>query len=35
MSEYGHNLEFNNEGLATCPESGDTYRLENDAVVKL
>ncbi len=27
MSEYGHRLEFNSEGLAVCPESGEKYRL--------
>lgn len=35
MSEYGHNLAFNNEGLAVCPESGVSYKLENDFVTKL
>lgn len=35
MSEYGHRLEFNAEGTATCPESGDTYILENKTVRKL
>ena len=27
MSAYGHRLEFNENGLATCPESGETYEL--------
>lgn len=27
MSEYGHKLNFNNNGLATCPESGQEYQL--------
>lgn len=35
MSEFGHRLEFNEEGLATCPESNDSYRLENGRVIKL
>jgi UDP-2-acetamido-3-amino-2,3-dideoxy-glucuronate N-acetyltransferase len=35
MSEYGHRLEFNPEGLAKCPESGEEYRLENDHVTKI
>jgi UDP-2-acetamido-3-amino-2,3-dideoxy-glucuronate N-acetyltransferase len=35
MSEFGHRLEFNNEGLAKCPESGDTYELKNNQVQKL
>ena len=34
MSEYGHRLIFNNEGLAKCPESGEEYRLTDDSVVK-
>jgi UDP-2-acetamido-3-amino-2,3-dideoxy-glucuronate N-acetyltransferase len=33
MSEYGHKLEFSN-GYATCPESGEKYRLENGKVIK-
>ena len=35
MSEYGHKLKFNSEGLAICPESQDKYRLENGKVIKL
>lgn len=27
MSEYGHRLNFNGDGIATCPESGESYRL--------
>jgi UDP-2-acetamido-3-amino-2,3-dideoxy-glucuronate N-acetyltransferase len=34
MSEYGHRLEFNAEGKATCPESKETYILENERVRK-
>jgi UDP-2-acetamido-3-amino-2,3-dideoxy-glucuronate N-acetyltransferase len=34
MSEYGHRLEFDAGGRATCPESGETYRLENNKVTK-
>ena len=34
MSEYGHRLEFNSEGLALCPESGEEYRLDEDMVTK-
>jgi len=34
MSEYGHKLKFNPEGLAFCPESQDKYRLENGKVSK-
>lgn len=35
ISEYGHRLHFNEEGLATCPESGVTYRLKENRVEKL
>lgn len=34
MSEYGHRLKFNKEGLAVCPESGETYLLKGDTVMK-
>lgn len=34
MSEYGHRLEFNSEGLALCPESGEEYRLDEEMVTK-
>ncbi|HNW67657.1 MAG TPA: acyltransferase [Bacteroidales bacterium] len=35
MSEYGHRLIFNENGLATCPESGEIYKLENQHVTKI
>ena len=35
MSEYGHKLKFNSEGLAVCPESQDQYRLENGKVSRI
>lgn len=35
MSEYGHRLNFDEKGLAICPESGETYRLENRKVTKI
>jgi UDP-2-acetamido-3-amino-2,3-dideoxy-glucuronate N-acetyltransferase len=34
MSEFGHRLRFDGSGLATCPESGETYQLENGRVTK-
>jgi len=34
MSEYGHRLVFNEEGMASCPESGEMYRLEANKVAK-
>lgn len=27
MSKYGHRLEFDKEGKAVCPESGEIYRI--------
>jgi len=35
MSEYGHRLKFNSEGLASCPESRDTYRLNGEMITKI
>lgn len=35
MSEYGHKLKFNDKGEATCPESGQRYKLENGRVARL
>jgi UDP-2-acetamido-3-amino-2,3-dideoxy-glucuronate N-acetyltransferase len=32
MSTYGHRLEFDAQGRATCPESGTTYELNGDVV---
>jgi UDP-2-acetamido-3-amino-2,3-dideoxy-glucuronate N-acetyltransferase len=35
MSEYGHRLEFDREGRATCPESKEMYLLEDNQVRKI
>lgn len=35
MSAYGHKLRFDENGLATCPESGELYKLENGRVRKI
>lgn len=35
MSEYGHRLEFNEEGIALCPESNEWYRFVDGVVIKL
>lgn len=35
MSAYGHKLHFDETGLATCPESGERYRLMNGRVEKI
>jgi len=34
VSEYGHRLNFDQEGLAVCPESGQRYRLKDQQVTK-
>jgi UDP-2-acetamido-3-amino-2,3-dideoxy-glucuronate N-acetyltransferase len=34
MSEYGHRLEFDDKGIARCPESGEYYQLRNGIVRK-
>ncbi|KAA1244177.1 acyltransferase [Aquimarina sp. RZ0] len=34
MSEYGHRLKFNDNHLATCPESNQVYRLEHNQVTR-
>lgn len=35
MSEYGHKLIFDREGVAECSESGEKYRLEKGQVRKV
>jgi UDP-2-acetamido-3-amino-2,3-dideoxy-glucuronate N-acetyltransferase len=35
MSEFGHKLIFDSSGLATCPESGEKYRLDSGNVSKI
>jgi UDP-2-acetamido-3-amino-2,3-dideoxy-glucuronate N-acetyltransferase len=35
MSEYGTKLEFNKEGIATCRESNQIYKLENNMVTRI
>jgi len=32
MSEYGHRLNFDENGMAECPESGDKYTLNENIV---
>jgi UDP-2-acetamido-3-amino-2,3-dideoxy-glucuronate N-acetyltransferase len=34
MSEFGHRLNFDQNGIAICPESGETYQLKNGRVTK-
>jgi UDP-2-acetamido-3-amino-2,3-dideoxy-glucuronate N-acetyltransferase len=35
VSEYGHRLEFDEKGFATCIESNQKYLLENNTVKRL
>ncbi|WP_196895077.1 acyltransferase [Aureivirga marina] len=35
VGEYGHRLEFNEEGIAICPESKQEYLLENNVVTRV
>jgi UDP-2-acetamido-3-amino-2,3-dideoxy-glucuronate N-acetyltransferase len=35
MSRAGYKLSFNKDGRATCPETGEAYRLENGIVTLL
>jgi UDP-2-acetamido-3-amino-2,3-dideoxy-glucuronate N-acetyltransferase len=34
MSEYGHRLHFDENGMAVCPESNQTYTLQNNVVTR-
>lgn len=35
VGEYGHRLNFNEEGVAVCPESQQEYKLENNQVIRI
>jgi len=35
MSEYGHRLHFNGDGMAICPESKQEYKLTNGEVARI
>lgn len=35
MSEFGHKLKFDENGFATCPESGEKYKIQNGTVSKI
>jgi len=35
MSEFGHRLEFNENGIAVCPESKHQYRIESNSVTRI
>lgn len=35
MSEYGHRLHFDEDGIATCPESLESYRMKQGNVTKM
>ncbi len=35
VSEFGHRLNFSEEGIAECPESKEKYQLKDEQVLKL
>ena len=35
MSEFGHRLDFDKKSEATCEESGEKYRIDNNTVNKI
>jgi UDP-2-acetamido-3-amino-2,3-dideoxy-glucuronate N-acetyltransferase len=35
ISEYGHRLDFNSEGIAICQESKEIYKFVNGCVSKI
>jgi len=35
VSEFGHKLKFNGDGIAICPESQQKYQLENNQVKRI
>ena len=35
VSEYGHRLNFDKNGMATCVESSENYQLTNNKVVRI
>jgi len=35
VSEYGHRLNFDSNGLAVCPETRQEYKIENNKVTRI
>ena len=35
VSEYGHKLAFDHEGIAICPETSQVYRFNNDEITRI
>lgn len=35
VSEYGHRLNFDSNGIAICPESRQQYKIENNSVKRI
>ena len=35
VSEYGHRLKFNDNGIAICPESNQEYLIEKNRVKRI
>ena len=35
MSEYGHRLDFDDDGIAVCPESGQKYKKKGNQIKRI
>ncbi|MNE11084.1 UDP-2-acetamido-3-amino-2,3-dideoxy-D-glucuronate N-acetyltransferase [compost metagenome] len=35
VGEYGHRLNFDERGIAVCPESNQEYKIENNIVIRI
>jgi UDP-2-acetamido-3-amino-2,3-dideoxy-glucuronate N-acetyltransferase len=35
VSEYGHRLNFDSNGIALCPETAQEYKFENGSVTRI
>jgi UDP-2-acetamido-3-amino-2,3-dideoxy-glucuronate N-acetyltransferase len=35
VSEYGHRLSFDDKGKAICPETGQSYQLDDNQVKRI
>ena len=35
VSEYGHRLNFNDEGIAICPETKQEYQIKDERVERI
>lgn len=35
VSEFGHKLQFNSDGIAMCPESNEKYRMNDGSIIRI